>query len=210
MHHPRRDQFAVSAVARSFVFVIGTRPEVIKVAPIVRQLRNQDWAKVRIVTSGQQNDLLEKKLTEFELKPDFAIRHRPADHSPIRLVSHLIRRLDLLMENELPGCILAQGDTTTAYAASVAAFYRKAPFVHIEAGLRTASLDAPFPEEFHRRAIAVSAALHCAPNWAAARNSCLADALRLQLLFRRRLLFRSCFHARPAFPPRFAASRMRT
>ena len=65
---------------------------------------------------------------------------------------------------------MAQGDTTTAYAASIAAFYRKVAYVHIEAGLRTQHLDAPFPEEFHRRSIAVSSTLHCAPTSAAARN----------------------------------------
>jgi UDP-N-acetylglucosamine 2-epimerase (non-hydrolysing) len=78
--------------------------------------------------------------------------------------------LDRFFEEFQPDCVLAQGDTTTAYAASIAAFYRKIAFVHIEAGLRTASLEAPFPEEFHRRAIAVSTALHCAPTSAAAQN----------------------------------------
>jgi UDP-N-acetylglucosamine 2-epimerase (non-hydrolysing) len=85
-------------------------------------------------------------------------------------LSQLIRRLDRFFGEFQPDCVLAQGDTTTAYAASIAAFYRKIAFVHIEAGLRTASLEAPFPEEFHRRAIAVSTALHCAPTSAAAQN----------------------------------------
>lgn len=170
MHHPRRAEFQRSVRVRTFVFVIGTRPEVIKVAPVIRRLRSADWATVRIITSGQQADLLDNALAEFGLAPDLAIRHRTACHGPAQLASYLIRKLDRFLAQEKADFVLAQGDTTTAYAASVASFYRKIPFVHIEAGLRTADLDSPFPEEFHRRAIAVSAALHCAPTSAAAQN----------------------------------------
>lgn len=167
MHHPRREDFGR---ARTFVFVIGTRPEAIKMAPIIGRLRRTEWAKVHIVTTGQQSELLDDALTEFALQPDFVIRHRRNCHTPSTLISHLIRRLDKYLEDTGPSCLLAQGDTTTAFAASIAAFYRRIAFVHVEAGLRTGRLDAPFPEEFHRRAIATSATLHCAPTSAAARN----------------------------------------
>ncbi len=170
MHHPHRDEFSRSIPVRTFLIVIGTRPEVIKLAPLVRRLRDTAWANIKIVTSGQQSDLLDQTLTEFGLAPDIAIRHRGASHSPAQTASRLLSRLDRIIENEKPDCVIAQGDTTTAYAASVAAFYRKTPFVHIEAGLRTPELDAPFPEEFHRRAIAVSTTLHFAPTSAAAQN----------------------------------------
>ena len=164
MHHPRGDHFGRSAPVRTFVFVIGTRPEVIKVAPIIRRFaENRLGNGAESVTTGQQSDLLESTLAEFELTPDVAIRHRRNCHTPAVLVSQLVRRLDIHREGR-PDCVLAQGDTTTAYAASIAAFYRKVAFVHVEAGLRTPSLDAPFPEEYHRRAIAVSTTLHCAPD----------------------------------------------
>jgi UDP-N-acetylglucosamine 2-epimerase (non-hydrolysing) len=169
MYHSRGDVFKRPTL-RTFAFIIGTRPEVIKVAPIIRRLRNTDWAIVRIVTSGQQSDLLESTLAEFGLKPDVAIRHKRNCHTPALLVSQLIRRLDHFIGEVQPDCILAQGDTTTAYAASIAALYRQVAFVHVEAGLRTADLESPFPEEFHRRAIAVSASLHFAPTSAAAQN----------------------------------------
>lgn len=170
MHHQGKRHFAHAVAVRRFVFVIGTRPEVIKVAPIIRRLSETNWASVRIVTTGQQSDLLEQTLSEFGLRADLAIRHRRSCHTPAGLVSHLLPRLDRFLELANPDCVLAQGDTTTAYVASIAAFYRKIAFVHIEAGLRTASLDAPFPEEFHRRSIAVSTTLHCAPTSAAAAN----------------------------------------
>jgi len=171
MHHHRQEHFQQGVPVKTFIFVIGTRPEVIKVAPVIRKLRaTAAWSTVRIVTSGQQSDLLEQALAEFGLRPDVSIRHRSSCHTPAALASQLIRRLDRYFAEANPDCVLAQGDTTTAYAASVAAFYRRVPFAHIEAGLRTASLDAPFPEEFHRRSIAVSSALHFAPTSAAAQN----------------------------------------
>jgi UDP-N-acetylglucosamine 2-epimerase (non-hydrolysing) len=170
MHHPRREHFSHSTPVRTFVFVVGTRPEVIKVAPIIRRLRQVEWATVRVVTSGQQSDLLDSTLAEFDLRPDLSIRHRSHCHTPAALASLLIGRLDRYFGQVQPDCVLAQGDTTTAYASAIAAFYRKIPFVHVEAGLRTPSLDAPFPEEFHRRSIAVSTSLHCAPTSAAAQN----------------------------------------
>jgi len=170
MHHPRRDHFSRAVTERPFVFIIGTRPEVIKMAPIVRRMRRTEWANVQIVTTGQQSDLLEQALVEFDLRADLVIRHRRSCHAPSALVSHIVRRLDKYFEETRPLCVLAQGDTTTAFASSIAAFYRRIAFVHVEAGLRTDSLDAPFPEEFHRRAIAASTTLHCAPTSAAARN----------------------------------------
>jgi UDP-N-acetylglucosamine 2-epimerase (non-hydrolysing) len=170
MHQPRGEFFKSATPVRTFAFVIGTRPEVIKVAPVIRRLRTAEWAVVRIITTGQQSDLLESTLAEFGLKPDAAVPHKRSCRTPTLLLSQLIRRLDRFFDGFQPDCVLAQGDTTTAYAASIAAFYRKIAFVHIEAGLRTASLEAPFPEEFHRRAIAVSTALHCAPTSAAAQN----------------------------------------
>lgn len=170
MHHPRTENFERSTPVRTFAFVIGTRPEVIKLAPIIRRLRDSNWAAVRIVTTGQQDELLEKALAEFGLTPDVAIRHRRTCRTPAVLLSQLVRRLDKLFGEIKPDGVLAQGDTTTAYAASVAAFYRKVPYVHVESGLRTGSLDSPFPEEFHRRSIAVSATLHCAPTSVAAQN----------------------------------------
>ncbi|WP_291605833.1 non-hydrolyzing UDP-N-acetylglucosamine 2-epimerase [Bradyrhizobium sp.] len=190
--------------------MIGTRPEVIKLAPIIRRLRNAQWARVRIVTSGQQADLLDNALAEFGLKPDLAIRHRAACHGPAQLASSLIRRLDRFFADQKPDCVLAQGDTTTAYAASVAAFYRRIAFVHIEAGLRTAALDAPFPEEFHRRTIAVSAALHCAPTSAAAQNLLRESVPRQNILLSGNTVIDSLLEVaatKPAPPPGFEPNR---
>ena len=211
MHHPRREHFSHSTPVRTFVFVVGTRPEVIKVAPIVRRLREAEWAVVRVVTSGQQSDLLDSTLAEFDLRPDLSIRHRSNCHTPAALASLLIRRLDRYFGQVRPDCVLAQGDTTTAYASSIAAFYRKIAFVHVEAGLRTPSLDAPFPEEFHRRSIAVSTSLHCAPTSAAAQNLVRENIAREKIIVSGNTVIDSLLEvaaSKPALPADFP--RLRT
>lgn len=170
MRHSSKENFERAAPLRTFACVMGTRPEVIKVAPIVKRLRQTDWANALVVTTGQQDDLLANALVDFGLTPDFVIPHRRSIATPASLLSVLVRRMERLFGEIAPDAVIAQGDTTTVYAASISSFYRRIPFVHIEAGLRTGNLDAPFPEEFHRRAIAVSTALHCAPTSSAADN----------------------------------------
>lgn len=148
--------------------VIGTRPEAIKMAPVVRQLRKTGWAMPIVVTTGQQEGLLEQALDDFGLVADVSIPHQPTTGQVASTLAALIANLDQLFARISIDCVIAQGDTTTVFAASLAAFYRRIPFVHVEAGLRTGDLSAPFPEEFHRRAIAVSTSLHCAPTETAA------------------------------------------
>jgi UDP-N-acetylglucosamine 2-epimerase (non-hydrolysing) len=147
--------------------IVGTRPEVIKMAPVYRRLRDSDWADVVLITTGQHDALLDLALTDFGLQPDFSIDYIESGDLAL-LLAHLTIKLDSLFAGANLDCILAQGDTSSTLAAALAAFYRRIPFVHIEAGLRTGDLAAPFPEELHRRAIAVAAALHCAPTSAAA------------------------------------------
>ncbi len=153
-----------------FLCVVGTRPEVIKMAPVIRELRKQSWAHVTIVSSGQQTDLLDSMLADFGLHADAHVPHDADHETPVAFLGEFIQNLDAIIDSTTPDCILAQGDTTTVYASSIAAMYRKIPFVHVEAGLRTGDMLAPFPEEYHRRAVAVGTALHCAPTRAAAMN----------------------------------------
>jgi UDP-N-acetylglucosamine 2-epimerase (non-hydrolysing) len=150
--------------------IIGTRPEVIKMAPIVKRLRETGWATVKIIATGQQDRLLADALAEFSLSADFSIPHRKTCATPAMSLSALVLELDKLLEDLTPDAMIAQGDTTTVCAASLAAFYRRIPFIHVEAGLRTGDMAAPFPEEFHRRMISLATALHCAPTSIAAEN----------------------------------------
>jgi UDP-N-acetylglucosamine 2-epimerase (non-hydrolysing) len=150
--------------------VVGTRPEVIKMAPVIRRLRESGWADPFVIATGQQDNLLSNALDEFRVFPDHSIPYDPKGTNVVPVLASILSKLDSVFDRIQPAQVIAQGDTTSVYAAAVAAFYRRIPFVHIEAGLRTHDLSAPFPEEFHRRAIAVSTALHCAPTEVAARH----------------------------------------
>ncbi|MGO3932760.1 non-hydrolyzing UDP-N-acetylglucosamine 2-epimerase [Rhodopseudomonas pseudopalustris] len=151
------------------VCVVGTRPEAIKLAPIIKLLARTPWAKPVTVTTGQQSDLLDNTLCGFGIQSDVGIPYE----TPLDLGSNLARiieRLDQTFQRIGPQIVIAQGDTTTALAACMAAFYRRIPFVHVEAGLRSGELNSPYPEEYHRRMIAISAAINCAPTERAAQN----------------------------------------
>jgi UDP-N-acetylglucosamine 2-epimerase (non-hydrolysing) len=150
--------------------VVGTRPEIIKMAPIVRRLLQAEWATCDLITTGQHNGLLTKALADFGLKPDFSIPHEPENKNLAVVLASLVSALDAHFEQLKPNCVIGQGDTTSVLAASLAAFYRQIPFIHVEAGLRTNDMSAPFPEEFHRRSIAAATFMHCAPTMAAAAN----------------------------------------
>jgi len=148
--------------------VVGTRPEVIKMAPVIRQLARAGWAQPLVIATGQQDDLLERALDDFSLRPDCAIPYDSRDANVAPILSAIVGQLDAAFQAMRPSLVIAQGDTTSVFAAALAAFYRRIPFVHVEAGLRTGDFSAPFPEEYHRRAIAVATALHCAPTETAA------------------------------------------
>jgi UDP-N-acetylglucosamine 2-epimerase (non-hydrolysing) len=161
IHNPQRIRCAC---------VVGTRPEVIKMAPVIRRLQQTSWATPFVITTGQQDDLLERALNDFQLLPNHAIPYDPKGTNVVPVLISIAGKLDGVFDEIGPALVIAQGDTTSVFAAALAAFYRRIPFVHIEAGLRTHDFSAPFPEEFHRRAIAVSTALHCTPTETAARH----------------------------------------
>jgi UDP-N-acetylglucosamine 2-epimerase (non-hydrolysing) len=149
--------------------VIGTRPEVIKMAPVVRSLKASTWAVPYIVTTGQHTDLLAPAMAAFSMTADVKIE-LPRVASLNSMGSQVLARLDDVIGEVKPDFVIAQGDTTSVAVAALAAFYRKVPFVHVEAGLRTGDFDSPFPEEFNRRVVSLATTLHCAPTLMAARN----------------------------------------
>ena len=189
--------------------IVGTRPEVIKMAPVIRALGQTAWAQPVVIATGQQDDLLEQALSDFQLRPDHAMSYDRNGVSIVSALTAMAGQLDLAFAELRPELAIAQGDTTSVFAAALAAFYRRIPFIHVEAGLRTGDVSAPFPEEFHRRAIAVATALHCTPTETAAAY------LRGEGIPQNRivvsgntvidaLLERAA--ARPAPPPRFPAA----
>lgn len=154
--------------------VIGTRPEVIKMAPVLRELRGRaDRVRSIVCVTGQHREILEQALRTFDVVPDHDLGLMVADQSLASLTSRLFDGLDPIVKRVAPDWVLAQGDTTSVFAAAVIAYYHAVPFGHVEAGLRTEDLRAPFPEEMNRRLADQLAAALFAPT-ARAREALLA------------------------------------
>lgn len=151
----------------TFAIVAGTRPEIIKLAPVFFELQKSDWADVKFIATGQHSDLLAKALSDFGIKPDINLEVMSENQTLSGLTAKLIQKLDLLWKELSPQVVLVQGDTTSALAGALTAFYNKIEVGHIEAGLRTTNLMDPFPEELNRRLISKIANLHFAPTSAA-------------------------------------------
>lgn len=148
---------------KKILVVFGTRPEAIKMCPLVRELRERDALDCRVCVTGQHRELLKGVLTLFDVAPDYdlAVMREKQDLFDITLA--VLNALKEVLQREKPDLVLVHGDTTTAFCAALACFYLRIPFGHVEAGLRTYDLSSPFPEEWNRRAVGLLAALHFAP-----------------------------------------------
>ena len=145
------------------VCVIGTRPEAIKMAPIIKELENNIWAEVIVVRTSQHKELLDDVLNIFQINPLFDLDVMTNNQDLSELTSKIISKFGFLMKKIKPGLIIAQGDTTSAMAAALVSFYQKIKFGHIEAGLRTGEMYNPFPEEVNRLIISKLASFHFTP-----------------------------------------------
>ena len=149
--------------------VLGTRPEVIKLVPVILALRAQE-VPTYVLSTGQHREMLEQMLQVFELEPDRDLRLMRPDQSLAGLSAHLLQAMDSLLEQVKPSWVVVQGDTTTVAMVALAAFYRKVPVAHVEAGLRTGLKYDPFPEEMNRTLLGPLADLHFAPTEPARQN----------------------------------------
>lgn len=145
------------------VCVIGTRPEAIKMAPVILCLRAHPLFECRVVATAQHRGLLDQVLALFDIRPDIDLDIMQPNQSLASLNARLLLELDRVLRDEAPSAVLAQGDTTTVLSAALASFYLRIPFGHIEAGLRTFDLGNPFPEEANRVIAGRLARWHFAP-----------------------------------------------
>lgn len=156
--------------SKKIVCIIGTRPEVIKMAPVIRALRAEPRFRLSVLCSGQHRDLLAPLLDWFEIEADGNLEVMTENQSLAALTSRLLTAFDAFFSAAQPDLVIAQGDTTTVMCAALACFYRQTPFAHVEAGLRTFDLQNPFPEEFNRVAAGHLASFHFCPTPRAAHN----------------------------------------
>src|SRR5205085_1523312 len=153
------------------LIIAGTRPEVIKMAPVIRALeRRADRFTPTLVTTGQHRELLDQVMAGFGLKPQIDLELMEPAQSLARLTSRALVALSELFREQHPDAVLIQGDTTTAMAAALAAFYQGICIGHVEAGLRSFNRRSPFPEEMNRRIAGCVADLHFAPTERARRH----------------------------------------
>src|SRR4051794_14551815 len=156
--------------SRSVWLVGGTRPEALKLAPLAEALYRQRSVRPVIVATGQHPSMFHQGLAAFGLRPDRDIRLRRETGTPAELTARLTPELDGALAADAPAAVVVQGDTSSALVGALVAFWRRVPVTHLEAGLRSGDLGAPFPEEANRKLISQVAALHLAPTRAAALN----------------------------------------
>lgn len=153
------------------MFVVGTRPDAIKTAPVVVEFQKYaDVVDTVLVSTGQHREMLLQALESFDLRSDFDLDVMTHGQTLAGVTGKILSGLDALIESEKPDMVFGQGDTTTTFVAGLASFYRQIPYAHVEAGLRTPDIFNPFPEEFNRRAVGMFAALHFPPTLWSAEN----------------------------------------
>ena len=143
--------------------ILGTRPEAIKLAPVIRRFRANPQVETRVVLTGQHREMVEQVMQLFDLTADQDLAIMQARQTLTDITYRSLQGLESLFQDLKPQMVLVQGDTTTAFAAALAAFYQQIPIGHVEAGLRTDDLFNPFPEEANRRLISQLAQLNFAP-----------------------------------------------
>jgi len=150
--------------------IFGTRPEAVKLAPIITALRQREDVELVVLSTGQHDDLLTPILDLFDIDPDIDLQVMRPGQTPTRVAAEVLLRLEPVLHDQRPDWILVQGDTTTVMAAAIAAHYARVRIGHVEAGLRSYDRRNPFPEEANRVVAGHLADLHFAPTEAARRN----------------------------------------
>jgi len=166
---------------RRVMTVFGTRPEAIKLAPVIQQFEKNPRCKSIVVVTAQHREMLDQVLNLFKIKPNRDLDLMRNNQDLASLTASIFTHLDPVLEEFKPDWLLVQGDTTTVMAATLAAYYRHIKVGHVEAGLRTGDKWQPFPEEINRRIASVTADLHFAPTeWA--RNNLLQEGIADNLI----------------------------
>jgi len=156
---------------KKILFIFGTRPEAIKLFPLIKKMRSKPRQfKTIICVTGQHRTMLDQVMNLFDISSDYDVAIMEKDQSLGRLSEKLFGSIGIILDKEKPDCIIVQGDTTSAFITSLIAFYHKIPIAHIEAGLRSFDKYQPFPEEINRSLISRVADFHFAPTQKSKKN----------------------------------------
>ena len=155
---------------KKVMLVFGTRPEAIKMCPLALEIKKSGTLKPVVCVTGQHREMLQQVLDIFHVEPEYNLKVMKPGQDLNDITSAVLLGMREIIKKEKPDAVLVHGDTTTAYASAVAAFYQQIPVGHVEAGLRTWNLYSPFPEEFNRQSISLLAQWHFAPTEVAKEN----------------------------------------
>ena len=155
---------------KSILLVFGTRPEAIKMCPLVLELKKRPEVQVSVCVTGQHRQMLDQVLRAFGVVPDYDLNIMKDRQSLFDITTNILERIKEVVEQVRPDVVLVHGDTSTSFAAALACFYLHVPVGHVEAGLRTYNIDSPYPEEFNRQAVGIISRYHFAPTSLSAEN----------------------------------------
>ena len=148
---------------KKVMLVFGTRPEAIKMCPLVNELKNRKNIETIVCVTGQHRQMLDQVLEAFKVQPDYDLSIMKDKQTLFDVTTNILNRIKEVLEKENPDVVLVHGDTSTTFVTALACFYLHIPVGHVEAGLRTYNIDSPFPEEFNRQAVSIVSSYNFAP-----------------------------------------------
>jgi UDP-N-acetylglucosamine 2-epimerase (non-hydrolysing) len=156
---------------KKVLIVFGTRPEAIKMAPVIMQFqKKQQWFETKICVTSQHREMLDQVLEIYGIEPDYDLDVMKSNQDLFGLSGLILLKLRDVLTDFNPDIVLVHGDTTTSFTAALAAFYKKIPVAHVEAGLRSGNIASPWPEEMNRKLTSAIASFHFAPSILAKEN----------------------------------------
>ncbi|MBR2987374.1 MAG: UDP-N-acetylglucosamine 2-epimerase (non-hydrolyzing) [Clostridia bacterium] len=148
---------------KTVMLVFGTRPEAIKMCPLVNELKTRDGIKTVVCVTGQHRQMLDMVLDTFHVVPDYDLSIMKAGQTLFDITTGILNKIGEVLDEVKPDVVLVHGDTSTTFVTALACFYKQIPIGHVEAGLRTYNIYSPYPEEFNRQAVSIIAKYHFAP-----------------------------------------------
>ncbi|MCR5146602.1 MAG: UDP-N-acetylglucosamine 2-epimerase (non-hydrolyzing) [Clostridia bacterium] len=155
---------------KKVMLIFGTRPEAIKMCPLVNELKSREQIKTIVCVTGQHRQMLDQVLNVFNVVPDYDLSIMKEKQNLFDVTMSILEKIKAVLESEKPDIVLVHGDTTTTFVSALACFYLQIPVGHVEAGLRTYNIYSPYPEEFNRQAVGIISELNFAPTERAKRN----------------------------------------
>ncbi|MBR2957784.1 MAG: UDP-N-acetylglucosamine 2-epimerase (non-hydrolyzing) [Clostridia bacterium] len=148
---------------KTVMLVFGTRPEAIKMCPLVNELKSRENIKTVVCVTGQHRQMLDQVLDAFDVKPDYDLSIMKAGQTLFDITTNILNRIGAVLDEVKPDVVLVHGDTSTTFVTALACFYKQIPVGHVEAGLRTYNIYSPYPEEFNRQAVGIVAKYNFSP-----------------------------------------------